>query len=123
MPRSVSRPLEGTRAGSWLASFLDTHRFPAHMINRQVSTSAALADFASARSVSDKSKHAPGRPASPAETPATSTMVATTAYVGVCALAIIAPFELLRPLVRLPWQSVSNVEAVLAIVFCAWLWS
>jgi hypothetical protein len=49
--------------------------------------------------------------------------VATTAYVGVCALAIIAPFELLRPLVRLPWQSVSNVEGVLAVVFCAWLWS
>jgi hypothetical protein len=50
-------------------------------------------------------------------------MAATTAYVGVCALVIIAPFELLRPVVRLPWQSVSNVEGVLAVVFCAWLWS
>jgi O-Antigen ligase len=50
-------------------------------------------------------------------------IVATTAYVGVCALAIVAPFELLRPLVRLPWQSVSDVEGVLAVVFCAWLWS
>jgi O-Antigen ligase len=78
------------------------------MINRQVSIAAALADFDTpARSVSEKSQHAPG----------------STAYVGVCALAIIAPFELLRPLVRLPWQSVSNVEGVLAIVFCAWLWS
>jgi hypothetical protein len=93
------------------------------MINRQVSTAAALVDFASSRSVSDKSEHAPRRPASPAETPTTSTIVATTAYVGVCALAIIAPFELLRPLVRLPWQSVSNVEGILAVVFCAWLWS
>jgi hypothetical protein len=78
------------------------------MITRQSSTAKALADFATpARSVSEKSQHAPSR----------------TAYAGVCALAIIAPFELLRPLVRLPWQSVSNVEGVLAVVFCAWLWS
>src|SRR5580704_6330031 len=79
------------------------------MLTRQVSTATASADFIMPGARSALLGRAPG--------------VATTAYVGVCALAIIAPFELLRPLVRLPWQSVSNVEAVLAIVFCAWLWS
>jgi hypothetical protein len=47
----------------------------------------------------------------------------TAASVGVCALAVVAPFELLRPLVRLPWQSVSNVEGVVVVVFAACLWS
>jgi hypothetical protein len=79
------------------------------MITRQVSTATASADFAIPGARSAWLGRAPG--------------VATTAYVGVCALAIIAPFELLRPLVRLPWQSVSDVEGVLAVVFCAWLWS
>jgi hypothetical protein len=86
------------------------------MVDRQTSTAAALADFATpavrSGSVSEKSEHAERAPS-----------VATTAYVGVCALAIIAPFELLRPLVRLPWQSVSSVEGVVAVVFSAWLWS
>ncbi len=44
----------------------------------------------------------------------------TTAFVGVCVLASVAPIERLEPLVRLPWQSISNVEAVAAAVFAAW---
>jgi hypothetical protein len=48
------------------------------------------------------------------------TMAPTTAFVGVCVLALAAPFELSQPLVRLPWQSISNLETVLFVVFIAW---
>jgi hypothetical protein len=48
-------------------------------------------------------------------------MINTTAFVGVCALALVAPFEVRQPILRLPWQSVSNVEAVLAGVSGVWL--
>ncbi len=57
----------------------------------------------------------------------TASRASTAAYVGVCALALAAPFETKRPLVSLPWQSVSNLEAVLLTVFAvssaAMLWS
>jgi hypothetical protein len=46
--------------------------------------------------------------------------VATTALIGVALLALAAPFEMTQPLVRLPQQSVSNLEAVLLCAFAAW---
>jgi len=45
----------------------------------------------------------------------------TVAWVGVCALVVAAPFETLEPLVRLPGQSVSNVEAVLLAALGLWV--
>jgi hypothetical protein len=45
----------------------------------------------------------------------------TAAFVGVSLLAMAAPFEATRPLVRLPWQSLSNLEAVILIAFGLWL--
>src|SRR5258708_23118158 len=45
----------------------------------------------------------------------------TTAFAGACMLALGAPFELTTPIVRLPWQSVSNLELLLAIACGAWL--
>jgi len=54
-------------------------------------------------------------------------MVGSTCFGGVVLLALVAPFELTAPLVRLPGQSVSNVEvAVLCACLCAaaaFLWS
>lgn len=47
-------------------------------------------------------------------------VVAVTGWVGVCALVVVAPFEMTRPLVRLPGQSLSNVEAVLVAVVGLW---
>src|SRR5437016_13305019 len=44
-----------------------------------------------------------------------------TAFVGACALALGAPFELTTPVVRLPWQSVSNLELLLVSVCGTWL--
>ena len=48
------------------------------------------------------------------------TAVATVACVGVCALVLVAPFEALAPLVTLPGQSLSTVEAALVAVLGAW---
>jgi len=45
----------------------------------------------------------------------------TTAFVSACVLALGAPFELTAPIVRLPWQSVSNLELLLAIACGAWV--
>jgi hypothetical protein len=42
------------------------------------------------------------------------------AYLGVCLLIIAAPFETLNPIVRLPGQSLSSVEAVLIAVIAGW---
>jgi hypothetical protein len=41
------------------------------------------------------------------------------AWWGVCLLIVVAPFEALHPLVRLPGQSLSSVEAVMLAVFAA----
>ena len=46
--------------------------------------------------------------------------VATTAFIGVALLAVVAPFEMTQPLVRFPQQSVSNLEAALLCAFAAW---
>ena len=46
--------------------------------------------------------------------------MATVACVGVCALVLVAPFEALAPLVTLPGQSLSTVEAALVAVLGAW---
>jgi O-antigen ligase len=46
--------------------------------------------------------------------------VATVAFIGSCLLLMVAPFEMLRPLVHLPGQNVSNVEATMAVAFVAW---
>src|SRR5436305_1285392 len=46
-----------------------------------------------------------------------------TAFLGACLLALGAPFELTTPIVRLPWQSVSNLELLLAVACGAWLMS
>ena len=42
------------------------------------------------------------------------------AAAGVCLLAVFAPFEITKPIVRLPWQAITNLEALLAIVLGAW---
>jgi O-antigen ligase len=42
------------------------------------------------------------------------------AAAGVCVLALVAPFESTRPLLRLPWQSVSSLEAALVLALAAW---
>jgi O-antigen ligase len=44
-------------------------------------------------------------------------MVGTTFFAGVALLTLIAPFELTEPLLRLPRQSVSNLEAAVLCVF------
>ncbi|HMD37034.1 MAG TPA: O-antigen ligase family protein [Vicinamibacterales bacterium] len=43
-----------------------------------------------------------------------------TAFAGVALLALVAPFETTAPLLRLPGQSISNVEACLLLAFAAW---
>jgi len=43
-----------------------------------------------------------------------------TAFAGVALLAFVAPFEATAPLLRLPGQSISNVEACLLLAFAAW---
>jgi hypothetical protein len=48
------------------------------------------------------------------------TLAATTAWAGVCALVMVAPFEALRPLVRLPGQTLTTVEAAMLLVIAAW---
>jgi len=48
------------------------------------------------------------------------TTVTTVACVGVCALVLVAPFEAVQPIVRLPGQSLSTVEAALVAVLGAW---
>ncbi len=45
---------------------------------------------------------------------------ATVAFAGVTLLALVAPFELTQPLLRLPRQSVSNLEAALLLAFASW---
>jgi hypothetical protein len=47
--------------------------------------------------------------------------VATVACVSLCALVLVAPFEALRPLVTVPGQSLTSVEAALAAALGAWL--
>jgi len=49
------------------------------------------------------------------------TALSTIAYGGVCFWILVAPFEGLQPLVRLPGQSVSSVEAALLAVLMLWL--
>ena len=46
-----------------------------------------------------------------------NTTLSSIAYCGVCLWIFVAPFEALRPLVRLPGQSISSVEAALLAVF------
>jgi hypothetical protein len=48
------------------------------------------------------------------------TAVASVACVGVCALVLLAPFEALDPLVTLPGQSLSTVEAGLVAALAVW---
>jgi hypothetical protein len=48
------------------------------------------------------------------------TAVATVACVGICALVLLAPFEALDPLLTLPGQSLSTVEAALVAALAAW---
>jgi hypothetical protein len=52
----------------------------------------------------------------PADTTAVRSRVASF---GVIALVAVAPFEAIRPLVQLPGQSLSSVEAVVLVVFAA----
>jgi len=44
----------------------------------------------------------------------------TAAFVGVSLLALVAPFETTRPVLRLPGQSLSNLEAAVVLAFGAW---
>ena len=48
-------------------------------------------------------------------------MSSTVAAGGVLLLAVLAPFELTRPLLRLPGQSLSNVEAALLVACVVWV--
>jgi O-antigen ligase len=45
---------------------------------------------------------------------------ATVAWAAACALVLLAPFEALEPLVVLPWQSLSTVEAAIAGALATW---
>jgi hypothetical protein len=47
-------------------------------------------------------------------------MTSVVAAAGVFLLAMLAPFEMTTPLVRLPWQAVSNLEAVLFMALAVW---
>jgi hypothetical protein len=48
------------------------------------------------------------------------TRTSTVAWWGICVLVLVAPFEASEPLLRLPGQSLSTVEAALLAVFAAW---
>ena len=54
-------------------------------------------------------------------------MVASTSFAGAALLMLVAPFELTAPLLRLPFQSVSNLEAAVLCAFvcgaAALVWS
>jgi hypothetical protein len=47
--------------------------------------------------------------------------IGMVAWTGVCVLVLVAPFEALQPLVRLPGQSLTIVELALLSVLAAWL--
>jgi len=47
-------------------------------------------------------------------------MSSAVAAAGVFALAVFAPFEMTTPLLRMPWQSLTNLEAVLALSIACW---
>ena len=49
------------------------------------------------------------------------TAVASVACVGVCALVLLAPFEALDPLLTLPGQSLSTVEAAIVVALGGWM--
>lgn len=49
-----------------------------------------------------------------------SARATTVAWLGICLLVLVAPFEASEPLLRLPGQSLSTVEAALLAVFAAW---
>ena len=56
-----------------------------------------------------------------AEARSSSTFATTVAHAGACTLAIVAPFELTRPLIQLPHQSISNLEAIVFAAVGSWL--
>src|SRR5690349_2571460 len=47
-------------------------------------------------------------------------MKRSTVFAGVALLTLAAPFELTEPLVRLPRQSISSLEAAVLVAFAAW---
>jgi len=59
---------------------------------------------------------APAVPRAGAERGVDASLLARTACAGVCVLIPLAPFEALRPLLRVPGQSFSTVETVLLLV-------
>jgi len=63
----------------------------------------------------------PDRPSPLADTITRASRVpAAAAYGGILLLSVFAPFERLQPLLRVPGQSVSNLESVLLAAFLAW---
>jgi hypothetical protein len=48
------------------------------------------------------------------------TLPAIAAFAGTCAWMLAAPFEQLDPVLRLPWQTVSNLEAISLGILAAW---
>lgn len=50
-----------------------------------------------------------------------TSICSAVAYAATCLLMCVAPFELTRPIVRLPRQSVSNLEALVLCAFVGWL--
>src|SRR3974390_2771537 len=57
------------------------------------------------------------RPAEASARDRAAAIVSASAFGAACAIAAAAPFELWRPLVKLPWQSISSVEAAVAAAF------
>ena len=52
--------------------------------------------------------------------PLVAGLIERTAFAGVALLAFVAPFETSSPLVRLPGQSISSLEACVLVACLAW---
>lgn len=63
----------------------------------------------------------PGRATTGVRTSVAAQSATLAAYVAVCALVLLAPFERTSPLVRVRWQSISNLETVIVVALAAWL--
>jgi hypothetical protein len=82
------------------------NRFRLHMVRH---TSAAVETFDGGRTTIS---------VRPPVAPRSATLAA---YVAACTLVLLAPFELTTPLVRVRWQSITNLETVIVAAFALWL--
>lgn len=88
------------------AVFLQPALRPMNQFGRTVTVATAVRHAAPPRT----------RTAAPARVASTS----TAAYVAACLIVLVAPFEGWRPVVSLPWQSISSVEAGLLVGVGLW---